>query len=226
MAAISDLGGRREYFGPIDREADERVFHEDWERRVFGLSFYVQVALGPPNLDAGRHAMEQLPPDIYHASYYHRWFGFLEGKVRAAGYLEKSVNPRGARFRRAVANLSIRPMLRPRLPRWFAGRVLPRLLGGSRPTLRNPRFAAGDRVRVRAEQAEGHTRQPGYVTGRTGTVIAQHSAALYADAHAVGRRELQHLYTVEFAGSELWGDDAEPGTEVRIELFEPYLEAA
>lgn len=67
---------------------------------------------------------------------------------------------------------------------------------------------------------------PATSPARTGTIVAQHSAALFADAHAVGRRELQHLYTVEFAGSELWGDDAERGTQVRIELFEPYLEAA
>ena len=29
-----------------------------------------------------------------------------------------------------------------------------------------------------------------------------------------------------FEAAELWGDRAEPNTEVRIELFEPYLEPA
>jgi nitrile hydratase len=43
----------------------------------------------------------------------------------------------------------------------------------------------------------------------------------------VGRREWpQHLYTVAFQGGDLWGDAAEPGTEVRVDLFEAYLEAA
>jgi nitrile hydratase len=228
MSALSDIGGKSEYFGPIDREADEPVFHEDWERRVFGLNVFVATALGPPNLDAGRFAMEQLSPEVYHASYYHRWFGGLERTLAAAGYLDvgtEPVWPRGARVRRAIATRMLRPMLRPTLPRWLC-RLLPRMLGGRRPSLRRPRFAVGDRVRVRAEQADGHTRQPGYVTGRPGIITAQHPAALFADAHAVGRRELQHTYTVEFASADLWGEAAEPGTDVRIELFEPYLEPA
>ena len=36
----------------------------------------------------------------------------------------------------------------------------------------------------------------------------------------------EHLYMVAFDGAELWGDGAEPNTEIRIELFEPYLEPA
>ena len=47
------------------------------------------------------------------------------------------------------------------------------------------------------------------------------------DTNAHGRGECpQHLYTVVFAGRELWGDDAEPGTSVRLDLFESYLEPA
>lgn len=228
MAALSDLGGRREYFGAIEREPDEPVFHEHWEGRVFGVAFFVETALGPPNLDAGRFNMEQLSPADYHASYYHRWFGGLERKLTAAGYLGEGEHDtkRGARLRRAMASMFLRVMLRPTLPRWMCAHVLPRLLGGSRPTWRRPLFAVGDPVRVRATQATGHTRQPGYVTGKQGTITAHHGAALLADAYAVGRRETAHLYTVEFDGADLWGDQAEPGTDVRIELFEPYLEPA
>jgi nitrile hydratase subunit beta len=228
MAALSDLGGRREYFGAIEREPDEPVFDEDWEGRVFGVAFFVETALGPPNLDAGRFNMEQLTPEDYHASYYHRWFGGLERKLTAAGYLGKEGHDtkRGARLRRAVASTLLRRMLRPTLPRWMCAHVLPRMLGGARPTWRRPRFAVGDSIRVRSTQATGHTRQPGYVTGKPGTITAHHGAALLADAHAVGRRETAHLYTVEFDGTDLWGDEAEPGTDVRIELFETYLEPA
>jgi len=49
-------------------------------------------------------------------------------------------------------------------------------------------------------------------------------ATLFPDALAVGRHEPpQHLYTVAFAGRDLFGDEAEPGTEVRIDLYESYL---
>ena len=226
MAALSDLGGRREYFGTIDRESDEPVFHEPWEARVFGMTIFVATALGPPNLDASRHAMEQLRPEVYHASYYHRWLGALESKLREAGYLSdhQAGVKRSARLRRVMTGALLRPMMRPTLPRWLAAHVMPRFLGNARPTLRRPRFAAGATVRVRAMQADGHTRQPGYVSGKPGTVIAHHGAALLPDANSVGKRDVQHLYTVEFTGADLWGDAAEPDTVVRIELFEPYLE--
>ncbi len=84
-----------------------------------------------------------------------------------------------------------------------------------------------DRVRVRAEKADGHTRQPGYVTDKPGVVVAHLGSHVFPDAHAVGRRAApQHLYTVSFDAADLWGDAAEPGAEVRVDLFESYLEPA
>ncbi len=75
--------------------------------------------------------------------------------------------------------------------------------------------------------APGHTRQPAYVTGKPGVVVAHLGATVFPDAHAVGRRARpQHLYTVAFDGGDLWGNTAEPNTEVRVDLYEPYLEAA
>ena len=44
-------------------------------------------------------------------------------------------------------------------------------------------------------------------------------------AHAANTEPEEHFYTVEFDGKELWGDGAEPGTAVRIDLSESYLEA-
>jgi nitrile hydratase len=58
-------------------------------------------------------------------------------------------------------------------------------------------------------------------------VTAHHGATLFPDAHAVGRRARpQHLYTVAFEGRDLWGQAAEPGSEVRVDLYQSYLEAA
>ena len=45
-----------------------------------------------------------------------------------------------------------------------------------------------------------------------------------ATAHFTGE-EPQHVYTVSFSSTELWGDSAEPAT-LNIDLFESYLEAA
>ena len=236
MAALSDVGGRSEYFGTIDREVDEPVFHDSWEGRVFGMAVYVQSLFGP-NTDAARSQMEQLPTEVFWSSYYRRWLGGLERRLVHDGYLGADeveahvdrrdpavVGRRAPRGRRAVASAVLRRMARPTLPTWFAAHVLPRALGNARPTLRRPRYSVGDAVRVGVEPAPGHTRRPDYVSGKTGVITARHGAALLPDAHAEGRRDAQHLYTVAFAGTDLWGDAAEPGTELRIDLFEPYLE--
>jgi nitrile hydratase len=48
---------------------------------------------------------------------------------------------------------------------------------------------------------------------------------VYPDDHAHDRGENpQHLYGVRFEARELWGEGAEPGVSVCIDLFEPYLE--
>lgn len=233
------MGGRTEYFGPIVREPNEPVFHARWESRVFGISPYV-LALFGGNIDATRFAMEQLPREVYMSSYYRRWLGGFEDQLVSAGYLGpaevdarvegRQADPgprRASRVRLAVTSRVLRPFLRPSLPRWLCAHVLPRVIGTSRPALGRRRFSVGDRIRVRGERASGHTRQPGYVTDKPGVITAHHGATVFPDAHAVGRRARpQHLYTVAFEGSDLWGDAADAGTEVRVDLFEAYLDSA
>jgi nitrile hydratase len=191
-------------------------------------------------LDAFRFAMEQLPRDVYMSSYYRRMLGGCERLLVRAGYLRpddvdariqgrngEPPEKRISRVRLVITSQLMRAGLRPRLPRWFGAHVLPRVFGNARPALRRPRFAIGDRVRVRAQQALGHTRQPGYVSGKPGVITAHLGATLFPDAHADGRRTRpQHIYTVGFEAADLWGERAEAGTEVRVDLYEPYLEPA
>jgi nitrile hydratase len=241
VGAISDMGGRREHYAPIAREADEPVFHERWEARTFGISGFV-LLLFRGNTERFRFAMEQLPREVYMSSYYRRWLGGLERLLVEAGYLGRGeLDARllggagdaahAARTRSharlAVASRLMRSYLRPRLPRWVCAHVLPRVTGTSRPAVSRPRFHLGDRVRVRSGPERAFTRKPGYVRGRPGIVSAHHRAALFADARGEGRRARpQHLYTVAFDGRDLWGEHAEPETEVRVDLFESHLEPA
>jgi nitrile hydratase subunit beta len=237
VAALSDMGGRGEHFGPIVREPGEPVFHSRSEGRVFGVSAFVLSLLGR-NVDVFRFATEQLPSEVYMSSYYRRMLGGCEKLLVRAEYLgpdevDGRVEGRraapgrrkGSRLRLAVASRVMRSGLRPRLPRWLCAHVLPRVFGASRPPFRRRRFAIGERVRVRAEQAPGHTRQPGYVTGKPGVIAAHLGATLFPDARAADRRvRPQHLYTVAFDGGDLWGQADEGNTEVRVDLYEPYLE--
>ncbi len=85
MNGIHDMGGMHG-LGPVVREENEPVFHEEWEGRALALA---RAMLGGEhfNLDEFRHAMERIEPSRYlRSSYYERW---LEGTITLL--LEKGV---------------------------------------------------------------------------------------------------------------------------------------
>ena len=89
-----------------------------------------------------------------------------------------------------------------------------------------PRFSIGERVTVSTAPPDGHTRRPRYTWGKSGTILDYQFATVLPERSARGEHgDHEHFYTVEFDGRDLWGDDAEPDTAVRIGLFESYLEA-
>lgn len=77
MNTIHDMGGM-DGLGPIEREADEPVFHNDWEKQVAGL-FFTTILGGFYNDDEFRQSRERLEPGKYLAySYYHQWLLAIE----------------------------------------------------------------------------------------------------------------------------------------------------
>jgi nitrile hydratase len=214
MNGIHDMGGMHG-FGRVLALRDEPVFQERWEGRVFGL---VQ-SLGGGNIDAGRHSIEQLDPVAYLADgYYGRWLaafvrGLEELGALAPGELEARMRaPRKAPVAAARA---------PREP-WTAAAA-----PYTREIAARPVFSVGAAVVTRNHQPAGHTRLPGYARRRRGVVARVHPAMVFPDDHARGMGENpQYLYNVRFEGSELWGEDAEPGLVVHLDLFESYLERA
>jgi nitrile hydratase subunit beta len=213
---VHDMGGMHG-LGPIAPEADEPVFHHDWERRVHAL-----VIASPTrgNIDAGRHQRELIPgPDYLRMTYYERWFAALSAMLLKAGVVTAEELATG------VAD----PAAPKATPRLAPEQVEPAL---SRPGsyLREgttPVFARGDRVRARNLSPIGHTRLPRYVRGRTGVVERAHGAHVFPDSHAHGGGEdPRPLYTVRFTARELWGPDAAPRDSVSLDLWEPYLERA
>ncbi|MFD0935851.1 nitrile hydratase subunit beta, partial [Methylobacterium trifolii] len=84
MNGAQDLGGAHG-FGPVVPEADEPVFHADWEKRVFAIAMAMGFT-GTWSLDASRAARESLPPAEYlSASYYRIWLEALERQLAAHG---------------------------------------------------------------------------------------------------------------------------------------------
>ena len=79
-AAVFDMGGVQEWFGPIPVEANEPVFHHRWEARVFA-SMLTSIAMLGITEEAFRWATERLPRAQYLAGYYQRWLATLERLV-------------------------------------------------------------------------------------------------------------------------------------------------
>jgi len=215
MDGIHDLGGL-EGFGAVVRERDEPVFHAAWEGRCFGLAT-LALGLGVANIDAFRHAIERLDPVTYlTAGYYGRWHRALATILAETGIVPRA--ELAARLRdpaAPAAPLASRP-------------VAPADPGARRARSRAPRFAPGDRVRARDLHTRGHTRLPRYARGRTGVVARVHPDAwILPDAHAHGHGEAaQPVYAVGFDARTLWGEEAEAGVVLHVDLFEDYLEPA
>jgi nitrile hydratase len=89
-------------------------------------------------------------------------------------------------------------------------------------------FAVGDRVTVSADSPIGHTRRARYVRGRTGEITAAHGTFIYPDSAGNGNGDApEHLYTLRFSASELWGEEtADPNASVYFDAWEPYLTRA
>lgn len=219
MNRFHDLGGQHG-FGPIELEADEPVFHERWEGRVFGMSLATSSS-EVINLDATRHRAEQLDPVSYFQNgYYGRWLASLELKLKEEGLLAPGeLDQRLEGDAEPAAN----PSDPPPPPQ---GNPL-RGLHVIREVDEAPAFAQGQSIITRNHQPPGHTRLPAYARCRNGVITRVHAAMVFPDTNAHGLGENpQYVYTVEFSGEELWGDSAEPGTFVRLDLWESYLSAA
>lgn len=211
----ADLGGQPGH-GPVRPEPEGELWHEAFEPRALALTL-AMGATGAWNIDQSRAARETLP-DYAGLSYYRVWLAGLQRLLAERGLLAADELAAGRALHAPLP-----------LPRVLAAAAVPGALAQGSPTARPAatpaRFRPGDAVRTLATRADHHTRLPAYARGRRGTVERVHGAHVFADTHAQGLGEApQWLYTVVFDGAELWGDDAQPGLQVSIDAWEPYLE--
>ena len=88
-----------------------------------------------------------------------------------------------------------------------------------------PRFLAGNQVRVRNHNPATHTRLPGYLRGKTGTIEQDYGVFAFPDTHAHGLGEkAQHCYSVRFTARELWGPTAPERDSLRVDVFDDYMD--
>lgn len=221
MNGAHDMGGMHG-LGRVTPEADEPVFHHNWEGRMLACNL-AMGAWGKWNIDRGRFFRESIPgPRYLNSSYYEIWLDGLIGLTTDAGLATEEELVSG----RADADAEVRT------PRFTAEKVAPALCrGGSArrdDTDFNARFSPGDPVRARNINPRGHTRLPRYVRGHHGVIDRVHGVFVFPDSNAHLKGEApQTVYSVCFTAAELWGDDApHPADKVFVDMWDSYLEPA
>jgi nitrile hydratase len=221
MNGIHDMGGMMG-FGPVVREADEPVFHADWERRMFALATAVPYAV-PFSDDHLRPKIERIPPREYLGrSYYEHWY-----RAVVALLLE-----RGAITEEELAGGPARPVPEGVRggPTLSAAGVVAAIEAGAtarRDVPAKARFRVGDSVRARNLHPTTHTRLPRYARGRVGRIERDHGVFSFNDSNARGEGERpQHVYSVRFEARELWGADARAGDGLYLDLWDEHLDPA
>jgi nitrile hydratase subunit beta len=213
----ADLGGV-DGFGPIVMDDDDEPFHGEWEARIHALTL-AMGATGCWNLDMTRSARETLP-NYGHLSYYEKWLAGLEKLLLANGLVTRD-ELATARAREAPLPLA----------RVLHADQVSALLAQGAPTARvastAAKFRCGDKVRTRSDQMPHHTRLPGYLRGKVGTIERVHGSHVFADARSQGIGENpEWLYSVVFDAASVWGGEANAGDRVSFDAWQPYLESA
>ncbi|MBV8995376.1 MAG: nitrile hydratase subunit beta [Pseudonocardiales bacterium] len=237
------LGGLEGLDGPLDFE--KRVFVEDWERRIFGihvalmgLSSSLRDALPGYDLDKVptaftsmwtwadlRKGAEAMNPIAYFQyRYYEKWLGGITAYLMDNGYLTPreldAVRDRYRHDRAAALPQFDSEAIDDQVIRYLREGDSPR----RGPAL--PAFAVGDHVTVRNPLAEDHTRLPGYLRGRSGTVqrVFEGNYAYFCSTGADGLGEPCPVYVVRFDPVQVWGPQAESNAgPLFAELYEVYL---
>ena len=96
---------------------------------------------------------------------------------------------------------------------------------GRRETSSEPLFSEGQSVVVKDPDCSEHTRLPGYLRNKVGTI-----ELVYPDSYAYFPGPSDHLqtpqvsYSVKFLPENIWGKEySETGSVVYADLFECYL---
>jgi|tagenome__1003787_1003787.scaffolds.fasta_scaffold20971849_3 nitrile hydratase beta subunit len=216
-----DLGGRRG-FGPVQIEQGEPVFHADWEASVIA-GILATISAGLYNVDQFREGIDELEPLSYLTlGYYRRWLHTLEVNCMQSGVF--TAEELEARIQAIASGERMPPGANDEIADGLRA-----LIYESAPVARSagspPAFAVGDAVRGRVLEGARHSRIPLYAQGRRGVVIMVHPAFPDPDRSRRGEGEhAEHVYSVSFAGRELW-PDADERSAIVVDLWESYVES-
>ena len=230
------LGGL-EGLGPVTFE--KRVFVEPWEKRIFGihvammaLSSQLPLPATPSKFNTVwtwadlRKGAESLNPfDYFKFRYYEKWLGGISGYFVQKGYItEAELDARTQQILQTPSTAG-RQGGDPAIDR----RVVTYLVEGDSPkrdSATRPRFAVGDKVFVKNVPSIEHTRLPGYLRDRTGTVDTVYPATYtyLTPTGPDGIGDAMPVYCVRFDPEEIWKGNADKNVVIYADLFEAYLD--
>lgn len=223
MNGVHDLGGVHG-LGRVDVEENEPVFHNPWEKAVFG-TVVATLGQGLYNLDEFRHGIELMDHAHYLTStYYEHWLETVEKNLIEKGVIDRDELDAKTREFLEDPEAPVPQREDPELAERLSQLVRHGASTRSEVSAK-PRFEVGDRVRTRNIHPRGHTRLPQYVRDKQGVIERVYDAFVFPDTNAHGEGENpQYVYCVRFDGKEVWGDSAEPREVVYVDLWESYLE--
>lgn len=238
-----------ENLGEIDFQ--KRVFVVPWEERIFGIHVAMMalsnhldkdsvpdysISSVPTTFDSFwswghlRKGAEGMNPfDYFKFRYYEKWLGGISGFFIEEGYItEEELDAKTALYLED-GNLDDAPL--PDKPKpAIDAQVIKYLREGDSPERDvdvAPKFAVGDKIRVKSITPTEHTRLPSNLQGKVGTVdVAYPAPYTYFFPTTDGLGKPMPVYNVKFEATELWGKTAEPNNVYYNDLFETYLEAA
>jgi nitrile hydratase beta subunit len=232
------LGGL-EGLGPVAFE--RAVFVEPWETRIFGIHVAMmalssQLALPPTQsgfhtiwtwADLRKGAESLNPLEYFRIRYYEKWLGGISGYFIQNGYItEAELEARTQQI-----------LIDPAAGRKSGGdpaidqRINTYLVDGDSPQRKAtaaPKFKVGDKVLVKNPPTIEHTRLPGHLRNRTGTVYT-----VYPDTYVYltstgpdGIGPAMPVYCVGFDPEQIWPGNTDKNVVFYADLFEAYVEKA
>jgi nitrile hydratase len=152
-------------------------------------------------------------------SYYEKWLTAIERRSVQYGFVTAEELASG---KAAPGSAKVTPALTVAMASNYS-RSIP---SAKDPSIA-PLFQVGQRVRARNINPVGHTRLPRYARGKSGLILQDRGVYAFPDTSAAGLgAKRQHLYSIRFTASELWGEAASPRDLVHLDLWDDYLERA
>jgi len=223
---VHDLGGT-DGLGAVVAPATEPVWHHEWEKAAFAL-FATNFRAGLFGVDAFRWGIEQMPPAEYLTSgYYEHWVHTAEHYAFKAGLFDEAELDARTQFFLDNPDAPMPDTKDPDLLA-FVDAAVKHGAPAKRESDNVAKYKVGDTVRVIDDAPRGHTRKARYVRGKTGVITLAHGTFIYPDSAGNGGGDApEHVYTVRFTNSELWGAEAaERNGVVHFDVWEPYITPA